>query len=460
MANAELTYRADRVPDRALSASQASKWATAAIIIGTISFNAALSFVNGHGVAISDLHVMTAEVLLIAAAILASRNYLNVEHLTVLALIILYTVVLSSVRYTEAPATGFDPKVSRDLMIPVVFFVLGRALSDIRAADRIVFAAAAFLLFIALFEYFFLDAYLRVFEVAKYYIARGTLSASQHALEVSQGLMVSGMRPTDQGRTLLPFLGDHRVSSLFLEPSTLGNFGAIITLWAAVRSRMEGKLFFWCAVSGLALVILSDTRFAGLLVLLGVGVLFLPLKISTPAVLVAPFATMLGLCVFAAWVGPFEGVTEVEGLGIYDRLLYSGRVLLSFDVFHWFGFEVSRAQTFNSGYGYVISNVGIVGFALLWIGFMSLKGHNQFFYSFRNILGLCFTALLCISASQFTIKLAGMLWLLLGVLSVAEAPVKRPQKSKQLQRLQLESDLRWCGSAHNTVPQSSSFQHS
>ena len=69
----------------------------------------------------------------------------------------------------------------------------------------------------------------------------------------------------------------------------------------------------------------------------------------------------------------------VEGREIYDRLLYSGRVLFDFDVYNWFGLEVSRAQTFDSGYGYVISNVGIIGFIALWILFMSLAGIEPVF---------------------------------------------------------------------------------
>jgi putative polymerase len=50
--------------------------------------------------------------------------------------------------------------------------------------------------------------------------------------------------------------------------------------------------------------------------------------------------------------------------------------------------------------------------------FMSLQGANRFFYILRNIMALYFSTLLCISASQFTIKIAALLWFLLGVLSV------------------------------------------
>ena len=158
-----------------------------------------------------------------------------------------YTLALSVLRFANVPAAGFDPKISRDLIIPITFFLLGKAVNDVKAADKVVSTATAILLSFALFEFFFLNTFLEVFGVAKYYIARGTLESSNSALNISQGLMVSGVRPADQGRTLLSFLGDHRVSSLFLEPISLANFGALVTLWAVVRSRMEGKFYIWCS---------------------------------------------------------------------------------------------------------------------------------------------------------------------------------------------------------------------
>ena len=39
-----------------------------------------------------------------------------------------------------------------------------------------------------------------------------------------------------EGRTLLPWLGEHRVSSVFLEPVSVGNFGAICFSWIVLRN--------------------------------------------------------------------------------------------------------------------------------------------------------------------------------------------------------------------------------
>jgi len=218
---------------------------------------------------------------------------------------------------------------------------------------------------------------------------------------------------------LLSFLGDHRVSSIFLEPITLGNFGTWVTLWALVRSRMEGRLYIWCALSGLALLVLSDTRFDAYFLALAVVILMVPHRITTPLVAVLPFIVIIALTLLGASGDHYNGLPALSGRDAYDRLLYSGGFLFDFDIFSWFGLE-SRPYTEDSGYAYVISHVGIIGFAVLWILFMSLEGSSRYFFSLRNVAGLYFVALSCISTSYFTIKMAALLWFLLGVLSCAK----------------------------------------
>jgi putative polymerase len=125
----------------------------------------------------------------------------------------------------------------------------------------------------------------------------------------------------------------------------------------------------------------------------------------------------------------------LDGLSLQDRLLYSGRVLLDFDIFNWLGIEASRGQTFDAGYAYVISNVGLIGFALFWLWFMSLSGRSRYLYAFRNTSAAYFAALFCISASQFTIKTAALLWFLMGVLSVARDASERTHARQQVPQL-------------------------
>jgi putative polymerase len=390
-----------------------------ALIFSAISFNAVLSAVNANLTPVSVTTVMLSEMLIIGAAVVVGYRSFNIGYLVLVGMIF-YTLTLTVVRADISPEAGFDVKIVRDFTIPIVFFVLGLRINNLETADSIVFKATALLLCVALFEYFYLETYLKVFDVVRYYIARGSLEESEHALTVSKGLMISGIRPADQGRVLLPFLGEHRVSSLFLEPNSLGNYGCIVALWAIVRSRMARRFYFWSLMGAGALIILSDTRFdATFLVTLGLLMLIVPVNISTPMAFIMPLIAMSCPVLLAVINGDVSD--QIAGFGLYFRLLYSGHVILDFDILNWLGVKVSRLQTFDAGYGYVISNAGIIGLGLFWWIFLSLKGANRYFYAFRNASVAYFAVLFCIAESQLTIKTAALHWFLMGAISVARS---------------------------------------
>jgi putative polymerase len=413
-----------------------------ALVIGAIVFNAALCFVNAHVAPIRSSYVVGSEAVIIAIAIFACRRTIEPKDALIIATVGLYTALLVFLRSGISPGEGFNLKISRDFLVPVIFLLLGKAVSDIRVADTLVYLATGLVLVFALFEFFNLDAFLNVFKVTAYYVARGTLDDS--TLQWANGLMASGMRPPDQGRNLLPFLGNHRISSLFLEPIGLGNFGSIVALWAIARSTMERRLRFWSIAAGLFLIVLSDGRFNAAFLGIGLLILLSSPRITTPLVLVMPFVFMLGLWLAAA-NAPAEVWPFRLGLSLNDRLLYSGRVLLDFDLLHLLGLKPSRAPTADAGYAYVISNVGLIGFTAFWFWILSLGGRNRYFYAFRNANAAWFAMLLCISTSQFTIKTAALQWFLMGALSVASEGAHRLPQSRGRFLAQLKHEHRPAG---------------
>jgi putative polymerase len=405
-------------PHRVLAHSPDVKWVAGTLVIAAIVFNALLCFINTHVTPINNSWVVGAEAAITTSALLACVRTIEPKYVFIIATIILYTGLVAIIRSTISPDEGLNVKVSRDFLIPVIFLLLGKSATNIKVADYVVYVAVGIIFGFALFEYFSLDSYLKVFSITQYYVARGTLDLLDPSLKWAEGLMVSGIRPPEQGRELLPFLGDHRASSLFLEPIGLGNFGCIVAFWAMARSKMEQRLRLWSIVAAIALIVLSDTRFNAYFLVVGVLILLVSPRITTPVIVAMPFVLIFGLWLAAANAPP-QDLPNVEGFSIGDRLLYSGRVLFDFDILNWLGIKVSRAQTFDSGYAYVISNIGLLGFAAFWFWFMSLGGRSRYFYAFRNISAAYFAALLCISASQFTIKTAALQWFLMGALSVA-----------------------------------------
>lgn len=393
------------------------------LIFSTIAFNAALSFLNAHITPVTARTVMVSEMLILGATITACYRSLKIIHLCLILATIFYTLVLSMFRSNISVMGGLDVKIVRDFLIPIVFFVFGLRATDLKVVDSVVFKITVLIFAVALFEYFFLDTYLHFFDVMQYYIARGTVEQSPWATSVAGGLMVNGMRPDIQGRVLLPFLGDHRVSSLFLEPIGLGNFGCIVALWGVIRSKMERKLFGLTILLGSALIILSDTRFDASFLVFGAILMLLPLNITTPAAMAAPFFA-IAMLIVVGLTG--EETDDITGLGLYPRLLYSGHVLLDFDVLNWLGVKVSRLEIMDAGYAYIISTAGVLGLALFWWVLMSLRGNNSHFYAFRNANAAYFATLLCVSVSQLTIKTAALQWFLMGALSVARLNGARP----------------------------------
>ena len=405
--------------DQALAASPDLTWLAGLLIIAAIIFNAILCFVNTHVAPISNAYVVGSEAVIITVTILACYRFIDPKYALIITTIIVYTAVLAFLRALTSPDEGMNLKVARDFLIPVIFFLLGKGANNIKVADRIVYIATTIILIFAVFEYVSLDAFLKVFNVVGYYVARGTLDAADPSLQWAQGLMMSGMRPPDQGRELLSFLGGHRVSSLFLEPIGLGNFGCLIAFWAIARSRMEHKFRYLSVAAGIVLIILSDTRFNASFFALGVLILLASPRLTTPAILAMPFVIIFGLCLFAAGADP-HGLPYLEGYSLKDRLLFSGRVLFDFDIANWLGITASRIPTADAGYAYIISNVGLLGFAAFWFWFMSLDGSSRYFYAFRNTSAAYFAAVSCVSTSQFTIKTAALLWFLMGALSVVQ----------------------------------------
>jgi putative polymerase len=381
-----------------------------------MSFNLVLCFLNANVTGVGVGAVIGTEAVILAMTFLAVFHSLSRNQIFLIGLVVTYTLALALVRYANEPAGGIDVKLCRDFLIPIAFFALGTRNRDPARSDLIVGVITAFVLAVALFEYFFLDLYTKYLNVAGYYIARGTLNFSNWALRVSNGLMVSGIRPQQQGRELLPFLGNHRVSSIFLEPNSLGNFGVMVALWAAVRSQMERRAYVWLFLGGLAAIILSDTRVNAAFLMLGLFMILLPARVGTAASAAIVVGVIVGL------IGVIITVPHLPDLAVNDfsgRMSYSARVLADFDIANWFGFKASALQTFDSGYGYMISGIGLIGLLAFWGLFLSLAGDNPYFYSFRNALIAYFAILFCIAESQLSIKTASLLWFLMGALSVA-----------------------------------------
>jgi putative polymerase len=320
---------------------------------------------------------------------------------------------VSYLLFLMAARSQFDAKILRDLLIPLIFFFLGRHLGSLRSADRLVAVCLGLVLVVGLIEWAGLSTYLRYFDVLRYYVSRGTVQdASAGGLE--QGLFISGMR--FEGRTLLPALGEHRVSSVFLEPVSVGNFGAIAFAWVLLRDLARPRAFAMKALAIAAILVLGDARFGAYLCAITVALYAVAPLVRPVMIYVAPALAIIALALHAQSMGAVSWENDIQG-----RFLLAGQVMTSLDAWQVLGLEGTTLYMADSGYAYVLAQFGLFGCAGLWALFAFLRAPDAAAERFKLFVAFYVVFGLCISTSLFTIKTAALLWFLYGTLSAARA---------------------------------------
>lgn len=373
-----------------------------AVLIGTLVFNAVLCFINTKLAPVADTSVMGAEVVLIAIALALSLGR-DVAPYLVLGVFLSYAALLMAMRPL------YDPKSVRDFLIPITFFLLGRRWSDPRMADRVALIGGLIVLVFGLFEAFALDTYVQYFNIAKYYVARESTPAVQAIQAGANGqysaLFESGFRY--DARTILPILGPHRSSSIFLEPVSMGNFGAILYLWSLCRREMKGR---WLAMAiGLGAIVLADARFGLYVCALGTLAWAAAPRILSPWLFALPFMIMAGFSIYGLVSPELDWTNDFAG-----RMLWAARLITSLSDKAVWGLSSEKPFLADSGYAYSLNQIGLVGMAGLWALFVFVPDRNGGTSRFRCCAVTYICLLLVISGSVYSIKTAGLLWFMLG----------------------------------------------
>ncbi|WP_202980273.1 polysaccharide biosynthesis protein GumE [Marinobacter fonticola] len=322
---------------------------------------------------------------------------------------------------------GLDIKAFRDLLIPFCFYWAGRNVGEPAIADKALKLILIVVLFFAFFELLALDVYTQVFNIFSYYVSTGGLEEITE-YERDSRLQMNGIRPEGIGRTLLPWLLDsHRVSSVFLEPVSLGNFATIVAAWGLAKERSqvrEGLFFIGAAV---VLIVLADSRFA----LLSVGFLMVARVLFNGWASYLPFLLPLALLGLLVGIGLFGH--NIHGDDYVGRLASSGRSLIEFDVPLLLGYGHNGGFP-DQGYAYSLSKFGLVLVMVLWLAFWLIPAPDDQARRFRCYAGIYIALILCVSGSSlFAMKTAGLLWFLFGVVMKQPAGAEKlKQKSRTM----------------------------
>jgi putative polymerase len=384
------------------------------LLLAVVMHHWLLCLLHNKGISVSVARVAMAEMMIYIACV-----PLLLARLSLRSLITVFAVL---------GACGllrggyFDAKAARDLMIPLVFFWAGRSFGQNgRSLDRPLLVIAAVVVAIGLVQAVIPNLYNSLFNTFNYYVSLGGINSA--AAQVSgQAVTLNGMRPEGIGRTLLPqVLGAQRVSSVFLEPVSLGNFAVILLGWGLARPFAQWRSSAWFIGAALVCIVLADSRFGfymtGLLVVLrlvlhGSGHL---LGIVFPAIGAG------ALLLLASYMPSM-------GDNLLGRMTVSGQFLLGFDHMSLLGLRDFATNFGDMGYAYVFSRFSLLGAGLMWVCFYALPLHDETARRFRTFMSAYMTLILCVSGtSLFALKTAGVMWFALGALSMRKPEVQKQE---------------------------------
>ena len=389
------------------------------IVVGAVFYQVVLCLINTHLFPASRAMVGLAEAMLMLACLpLLLPRFLP-------GLIILVSLTGATLCLLALFKGGLDLKGFRDVLIPMWFFWLGRNVGDVRLADRVLKVAVAIVIAVGVYELFALESFTNMLDIFGYYVNIGSLEPITE-YERESRLQMNGIRPEDMGRTLLPWLLDnHRVSSVFLEPVSLGNFATLVVAWGLSKGAGEKSLMWFFCTTGVVMMVLADSRFALLSVFLLVGLrlMFRGWLLYLPAVM--PFLIMGGLVA----LGLFGSVGYSDTYA--GRLVSSAWGLMSFDAKMLLGAD-SGAWFPDQGYAYVLSTFGIVLAVGFWLAIWLIPMPDERAARFRSFAAVYMSLILTISGtSLFAMKTSALLWSLFGTVLAdpARLPVPRHLRS-------------------------------
>ena len=378
----------------------------ALLVVAAITFNSAFAFVNANVIPLSRASIATAEILIVVIALLYSVVH---HHARMTPWYVLLGLCGLFAELRMLALNYVEVKYFRDLLLVVTFVVLGLASSQRRMIQAMVITQILVVAGIVL-EAASLEVYSSLFAVKQYYINTRGLAFDDFTNKASD-LYVSATRPDARW---FPFFDLHRLSSIFLEPVSLGNFAVIsvaflTALWAALGRATR---LFMCA-SILLILFACDGRFSAIASLTIVAVTMVSrLTPRNAAVFYLPLVT-LG-AVAAVSLGDLRsGADDFPG-----RIAHTVELLGAMQLSDILGTSDRLLVTaVDSGLVYLIITHSLVGVGLLW--FMIVFAADEATpeqKKYKNAICLYIALSMMVSYSFVSIKTAAPLWFIYGVL--------------------------------------------
>lgn len=398
----------------------------ALLLIAAVTFNALLAVVNAHVTPLTPAVVIAAEVLIVGAAHVVVIAHFRASMTPWYALIFVMAVcaVARSIALGE-----IDIKSLRDVLLIPTFVLLGMTF-DRRRLGTVVVAVQAVVVGVLLFEGLSTDGYASLFKIQDYYVNTRGYDQDDFWNRESE-LYVSATRPDER---FFGFVDLHRMSSIFLEPVSLGNYCIIVCgfICARYRALSSGARLF--LVLGVLLALIgSDGRLAALSCIAIIAIAAIAPRLPAKSALLYPFAVTGIAFALVSLAGLRAGSDDFPG-----RIAHTVELLQKYDVEEFLGAS-SRflSVAVDSGLAYLVTTQSLFGtMAIVALIFLSSKDDTaeQARYTHAVSLYLAFTMI--VSFSLLSVKTAALLWFIHGSLQsgsdrarAALAPLGRARRA-------------------------------
>ena len=394
-----------------LGEAESFRVAPALVLIGSVGFNSGLAFVNGHIMAVPTALVILAEAAFVSAAMglaLLAWKPQMAPSLALIAALALFSI------FRGLLMTQPDPKLLRDVVLIPTFLMLGMSF-DNRGLARAVLMLHTIVFAVFLLEALAPQAYSDLLHIQDYYInTRG--NRLDEFYNTNSELFISATRPDER---FFSFIDAPRMSSIFLEPVSLGNYCSIMTAFVcACFQRLGLAAAAYIALTTAAMLVGCDGRLATATCILIVIVCTVgPWLPPRTAVLYLPATLAL---VFALVIG---GDLKPGSDDFPGRLAYTVNLLLSYDVAEFMGLSNDFiSKSMDSGAAYLITTQSLPGLLLIWayIGWGTREDTAEQ-VRFTHGLSLYLALSMMVSYSFLTIKTGALLWFIQGALQSAPA---------------------------------------
>ncbi len=382
------------------------------LLWGAIFYNAALGFINGHGIRLSEAHVAATELfILFCAALFLGMRFRKLAPLRSF-IIASFLVVMVLVAWVSVTNGQIFLRAPRDFAIMCVFFLVGTQAAQERMIPvfRLI---TVVVLAVLLIEGFAVSFYVWLFHPADYFA--NTRGIEKLSVDTT-GLFRNSLGFA--GRFSFGLFDNRRLSSVFLEQVSLANFAMVLCIFAVTfwqNMKTGDRIFF--AVSIVFMIMCNSTRTGSMLCLL----MALGYKVFPKLPRWSYGAVIPGILFVSAVLFYRPGEMSFSDT-LSGRMGNTLALLAHMDIGDFItGDLIKITHTGDSGYAYLVLGTTIVGLLYYWIFIWVLLPSGTALSRRFAFSALLFISVnLMVGAAIFSIKVSAPLWLIAGCLAARD----------------------------------------